>query len=109
MALPVAEVHRVLHRMDRDYPTFAPTARSLASALGVKPDTDLPGILTVLCEGDCWYAGDSNLHALPPGAAYFSLSPELFGARKPWCRGVLLFEGHTAFVTDTGLLRGAGS
>jgi hypothetical protein len=109
VALPVAEVHKVLHRMDRDFPTFAPTARSLAAALGVRPDDDLPGILAVLGEGDCWYAGDSNLQALPPGSAYFSLSPELFGPRKPWCRGVLLSDGRTAFVTDMGLLRAVGT
>jgi hypothetical protein len=108
VALPVGEVQKVLHRMDRDFPTFAPSARSLAAALGVNPDDALPGILAVLCEGDCWYAGDSNLQALPPGAAYFSLSPELFGPRKPWCRGVLLSDERAAFVTDTGLLRVAG-
>jgi hypothetical protein len=106
VALPVEEVHRVLHRMDSDYPAFASTARSLAAVLQIKPEPDLPGILVVLVDGACWHAGDSSLEALPPGAAYISLPPDLF-AGTPWCRGALLSAGRCAFVTDSSLLERA--
>lgn len=105
VALPVEEIHRVLHRNDPDFPAHAPTARSLAAALGLKPDPHLPGILTLLIDGECWHAGDSRLEALPPGADYISIPPELFKDGRPWCRGALLWQGRFAFVTNSALLR----
>lgn len=107
VALPVDEIHRVLHRKDPLYDAFAPEADSLAASLGVEPDPDLPGVLIVLNGGDSWLAGDSSLEELPASAVYCSLTPELFLEGKPWCRGVLIAGDRRAFVSDSEMLRHA--
>lgn len=107
IVVPLGAVSRLLHRQDPDYGLWAPQARSLASALGVKPASDLPGVLAVLADGACWHAGDARLGG--GGAeSYLSAPPWVFAQDPAWCRGVLLREGSCSFVADPASLGGLG-
>lgn len=106
LALPVEDVHRVCHRGDPEYQAHAATARCLASSLGLQPDPDAPGVAVVLSQGDCWLAGDASLQNQAGGSVYVSLAPFLFAEARVWCRGALLQDKGTIFVTDADLLHG---
>jgi hypothetical protein len=100
IAIEPAWVYRLLHRQAREYAEYAPIARALDRAFSQALDRSQPGIIVVLADGACWYVGDAILVDSRNGLSYLSVSPDLFGNRTPWCRGVLYGEGHWAYVAD---------
>jgi hypothetical protein len=107
VALPLDEVHKVLHRRDPEYASFQPTARSISALLRTPQDPELPGVLVILSQGDCWEAGDARLETASAGSSYCSISASLFERGVAWCRGALLASGSCAFVTTSALLQEA--
>ena len=105
VVIPLSGVARLLHRQDPDYGLWAPQARSLASALGVRPSSDLPGVLAVLRDGSCWYAGDAVLGS-GAEANYLTVPAWALEGKTPWCRGILLRKGGWSFVTEAASLGG---
>lgn len=108
VVVPLSGVSRLLHRADPDYGLWAPQARSLAAALGVRPAPDWPGVLVVLVDGSCWHAGDAVLGTGEEGT-FLTVPAWALEQDPPWCRGVLLREGGWSFVADPtsmGGLRG---
>ena len=104
IALPLEEIHRVLHRDDKDFDGFSAVAASVAAALELPESASLPGVLVLLARGGCWRTGDATLEKFPKGALYHSIRSHLFAEGATWCRGVLCAGDEHAFVTDSSLM-----
>ncbi len=99
LALPFSQVHRVLHRQERDFESYASQAADLAECLGVTPGAGLPGVLILLNSGACWRAGEVLLPDGRESLSYLSLPGDLFRGRA-WCRGVLSDRGRWVYVVN---------
>ncbi len=108
VAVPISSVHRVLHRSDEDYSAHASTASDLSRELGVAHDASLPGVLVLLSNGRCWYAGDVLLGESVHPLRYESVSPDLLKASPGWCRGILWGRRGHFFVAAPDALGGPG-
>ncbi len=106
VAVPISAVHRVLHRSDEEYHAHAATASDLARELGVAHDASLPGVLVLLSNGHCWYAGDVLLGESVQPLRYESVSSDLLTVSPGWCRGILWGRHGHFFVAVPGALGG---
>ena len=104
-AVELSSVHRVLDRRSPDYAAHAAQALALDRFLGEPPGRSLPGVIVVLASGSTLYAGDADLGPTSRSLSFHPVPPDLFAESPPWCRGVLLGEGHWAYVLDPGVLK----
>lgn len=107
VAIPIASVYRVLHRSDEDYAAHASEASDLARELNVARDVSLPGVLVLLSNGRCWYAGDVMLGESVQPLRYESISPGLLESSPAWCRGVLWGRRGHFFIAAPDALGGS--
>jgi hypothetical protein len=99
VAVPQDKVYRILHRLSEEYHAYAPSALALHRRFALEADTSLPGVLVVLNSGVCWHAGNAS-YGDDSALAFLTVSPDLFGGTRPWCRGILWSNERAVYIVD---------
>ncbi len=107
VAVRQASVHRVLDRHSPDYAAHASVAKALHAVLGLPADRSQPGVIVLMSDGACWYAGDAAFAGERTHLRFVPVAGDLFATSPPWCRGLLLGEDTLAFAADSPSLEGA--